>query len=134
MKQNYALQRLLEPQDQAALAKGQESLQFYLYRTYRKCSESRLDQVKKGLPLANVAKAQETAFVSATNSPTFRLSQRSSLSPDESVAPVEFTRTSATKGSLSPAMKKYVSMPTFDRDMERNKHQKLAAYFQVTAK
>jgi hypothetical protein len=133
MRQNYALQRLLEPQDQAALAKGQESLQFYLYRTHRKCSESRLDQVKKGLPLANVAKTQETAFVSATNSPTFRLSQRSSLSP-ESVAPVEFARTSTTKGSLSPAMKKYVSMPTFDRDMERNKHQKLAAYFQVTAK
>ena len=133
MKQNYAMQRTLEPQDQAALAKGQESLQFYLYRTYRKCSESRLDQVKKGLPLANVAKTQETAFASATNSPTFRLSQRSSLSPD-SVAPVEFAQASITKGSLSPAMKKYVSMPTFDRDMERSKHQKLAAYFQVTAK
>lgn len=134
MKQSYALQRGIEPLDQAALAKGQESLQFYLYSTYRKCSESRLDQVKKGLPLANVAKTQETAFASATNSPTFRQSQRSSLSPN-SITPIEFAQTSTTaKGDLSPAMKKYVSMPTFDRDMERNKHQKLGAYFQVTAK
>lgn len=125
MKAQYELRPSLEPEDQIALARGTESLQFYLYSSPRKCSESRLDQVKKGLSLAKVAKSQECVFTSAANSPSFH----NSPSPTDPFTE-DFTQRTAAKG-LSPAMKKYVSLPTFDRAVERNKHQRLAAYFQV---
>lgn len=103
------------------LEKGKEDIGFYLYALSRKCSESRLEQVKKGLTLSEVTKKQSNAF------------PRASLAPTIDVSPTptdEFRLSEGHAGSLSPAMQRYISLPTFDREAERNKHQHLTAYFQ----
>lgn len=123
--------------DRLTVALGQESIDFYVYFPLSRCSQARVDQVKKGVSLAEVAESQAAVIKSALALPVRapprreRLLQHTSLSPTATPRYSDAGYSLTPRGDVSAAMREYIASPSFDREMEKKKHENLKTYFQV---